>query len=156
VEAVYTPPGGPSLTFRTVPPRSRLGRVVFGRCFSNGGGLKKLCYVKVRITLKDGGVYREDLGYGVMDNARTKAQALEKAKKEATTWVCRVPAEKKPLPLASLPAPLLAPSVALPGLSLLWSHPNLGLGLLSLPAGPRLMVFCSASTAAWNVKSSDF
>jgi hypothetical protein len=26
VEAIYTPPGGPCLTFRPVPPRSRLGR----------------------------------------------------------------------------------------------------------------------------------
>jgi hypothetical protein len=102
VEAVYTPPGGPSLTFRTVPPRSRLGRVVFGRCFSNGGGLKKLCYVKVRITLKDGGVYREDLGYGVMDNARTKAQAWRRRLGFAES---QTPSGKETLALSFPPCP---------------------------------------------------
>ncbi|KAA8905661.1 DNA repair protein Rad52/59/22, partial [Sphaerosporella brunnea] len=54
----------------------------------NGGLWNIGVTVKVRITLRGEGVdgaYREDLGYGVMDNARTKAQALEKAKKEATT-----------------------------------------------------------------------
>ncbi|OWB58900.1 hypothetical protein B5S28_g4994 [[Candida] boidinii] len=38
----------------------------------------------VRITLKDG-TYREDIGYGHIENARTKAMAFEKAKKEAVT-----------------------------------------------------------------------
>ena len=48
----------------------------------NGGLWNIGVTVKVRITLRGAGVdgaYREDLGYGVMDNARTKAQALEKA-----------------------------------------------------------------------------
>lgn len=40
--------------------------------------------VIVRVTLKDG-TFREDIGYGGLDNARTKAQAFEKAKKEAMT-----------------------------------------------------------------------
>ncbi|KAJ3123081.1 DNA repair protein rad52 [Nowakowskiella sp. JEL0407] len=38
----------------------------------------------MRITLKDG-TFHEDVGYGVMDGAKTKGQALEKAKKEAVT-----------------------------------------------------------------------
>ncbi|KAJ1973199.1 DNA repair protein rad52 [Dimargaris verticillata] len=38
----------------------------------------------VRITLKDG-TFHEDIGYGSIDNARTKALAFEKAKKEAVT-----------------------------------------------------------------------
>lgn len=40
--------------------------------------------VIVRITLKDG-TYHEDFGYGFIDNAKTKAQAFEKCKKEAIT-----------------------------------------------------------------------
>lgn len=40
--------------------------------------------VIVRVTLKDGS-YHEDIGYGSLDNARTKAMAFEKAKKEAIT-----------------------------------------------------------------------
>lgn len=40
--------------------------------------------VIVRITLKDG-TYHEDIGYGSIDNARGKAMAFEKAKKEGTT-----------------------------------------------------------------------
>lgn len=38
----------------------------------------------VRITLKDG-TYREDVGYGVIQNAPSKAQAYEKVRKEAVT-----------------------------------------------------------------------
>ncbi|PIA19281.1 recombination protein Rad52 [Coemansia reversa NRRL 1564] len=38
----------------------------------------------VRITLKDG-TYREDVGFGMIENVRSKGQALEKVKKEATT-----------------------------------------------------------------------
>jgi DNA recombination protein Rad52 len=38
----------------------------------------------VRVTLKDG-TFHEDLGYGVADNMRRKAEAFEKAKKEAVT-----------------------------------------------------------------------
>ncbi|TPX30643.1 hypothetical protein SmJEL517_g05835 [Synchytrium microbalum] len=38
----------------------------------------------VRVTLKDG-AYHEDVGYGSMINARDKASAFEKAKKEAVT-----------------------------------------------------------------------
>ena len=33
----------------------------------------------VRVTLRDG-VFHEDLGFGTMDNAKTKGQALEKAR----------------------------------------------------------------------------
>ncbi|PYH95147.1 hypothetical protein BO71DRAFT_351880 [Aspergillus ellipticus CBS 707.79] len=40
--------------------------------------------VVVRVTLRDG-TYHEDIGYGHMDNAKGKAIALEKAKKEGTT-----------------------------------------------------------------------
>ena len=40
--------------------------------------------VVVRITLKDG-TYHEDIGYGSIDNSRSKAAAFEKAKKEGTT-----------------------------------------------------------------------
>ncbi|KAJ3160863.1 DNA repair protein rad52 [Geranomyces michiganensis] len=38
----------------------------------------------VRVTLKDGS-YHEDVGYGCIDNARTKSAAFEKAKKESIT-----------------------------------------------------------------------
>ncbi|KAJ2609927.1 DNA repair protein rad52 [Coemansia sp. RSA 1365] len=38
----------------------------------------------VRITLKDG-TYREDVGFGMIENVKSKGQALEKVKKEATT-----------------------------------------------------------------------
>ncbi|KAJ1975179.1 DNA repair protein rad52 [Dimargaris xerosporica] len=38
----------------------------------------------VRVILKDG-TFHEDIGYGSIDNARTKALAFEKAKKEAVT-----------------------------------------------------------------------
>ncbi|KKA29398.1 hypothetical protein TD95_003850 [Thielaviopsis punctulata] len=40
--------------------------------------------VIVRVTLRDGS-YHEDLGYGNVDNAKGKAAAFEKAKKEGTT-----------------------------------------------------------------------
>ncbi|KAF2759431.1 hypothetical protein EJ05DRAFT_462801 [Pseudovirgaria hyperparasitica] len=40
--------------------------------------------VTVRVTLKDG-TYHEDIGYGSIENARGKAAAFEKAKKEAAT-----------------------------------------------------------------------
>ncbi|KAL2257815.1 hypothetical protein VTK26DRAFT_9131 [Humicola hyalothermophila] len=40
--------------------------------------------VIVRVTLRDG-TYHEDLGYGHIENAKGKAAAFEKAKKEATT-----------------------------------------------------------------------
>lgn len=40
--------------------------------------------VIVRITLRDGS-YHEDIGYGSIENARGKAMAFEKAKKEGTT-----------------------------------------------------------------------
>ncbi|EGX88335.1 RAD52 DNA repair protein RADC [Cordyceps militaris CM01] len=40
--------------------------------------------VIVRITLRDG-TYHEDIGYGSIENARGKAMAFEKAKKEGTT-----------------------------------------------------------------------
>ncbi|KAJ1679061.1 DNA repair protein rad52 [Spiromyces aspiralis] len=38
----------------------------------------------MRVTLKDG-TFHEDVGYGVMERAKTKSQAFEKAKKEAAT-----------------------------------------------------------------------
>ena len=40
--------------------------------------------VVVRVTLRDG-VYHEDIGYGQIENAKSKAAAFEKSKKEATT-----------------------------------------------------------------------
>jgi DNA repair and recombination protein RAD52 len=40
--------------------------------------------VTVRVTLKDGS-YHEDIGYGSIENSKSKAQAFEKAKKEAMT-----------------------------------------------------------------------
>ena len=40
--------------------------------------------VVVRVTLKDG-TFHEDVGYGHMENAKGKAAAFEKAKKEGTT-----------------------------------------------------------------------
>jgi DNA repair and recombination protein RAD52 len=40
--------------------------------------------VIVRVTLKDG-TFHEDIGYGHMENAKSKAAAFEKAKKEGTT-----------------------------------------------------------------------
>jgi len=40
--------------------------------------------VVVRVTLKDG-TFHEDMGYGHMENAKSKAAAFEKAKKEGTT-----------------------------------------------------------------------
>lgn len=40
--------------------------------------------VVVRVTLRDG-TFHEDIGYGHMDNAKGKAAAFEKAKKEGTT-----------------------------------------------------------------------
>ncbi|KAG5419644.1 RAD52 [Candida metapsilosis] len=40
--------------------------------------------VVVRVTLKDG-TYHEDIGYGYIDNAKSKSQAFEKCKKEAYT-----------------------------------------------------------------------
>lgn len=40
--------------------------------------------VVVRVTLKSG-TYHEDVGYGHIDNARSKSMAFEKCKKEATT-----------------------------------------------------------------------
>lgn len=40
--------------------------------------------VIIRVSLKDG-TYREDIGYGLMDNARSKGMAFEKCKKEAIT-----------------------------------------------------------------------
>ncbi|THV00733.1 hypothetical protein K435DRAFT_656676 [Dendrothele bispora CBS 962.96] len=38
----------------------------------------------VRVTLRDG-VFHEDVGYGLLENAKSKAQALDKCKKEAVT-----------------------------------------------------------------------
>lgn len=40
--------------------------------------------VVARITLRDGS-FREDIGYGIMENARSKGMAYEKCKKEAVT-----------------------------------------------------------------------
>ncbi|KAI3614116.1 dna repair and recombination protein rhm52 [Moniliophthora roreri] len=38
----------------------------------------------VRVTLRDG-VYHEDVGYGLLENSKSKGQALDKCKKEAVT-----------------------------------------------------------------------
>lgn len=51
---------------------------------SNGSAVSVGVSCLVRVTLRDG-AYREDIGYGKMDNCRHRGQALEKAKKEATT-----------------------------------------------------------------------
>jgi DNA recombination protein Rad52 len=40
--------------------------------------------VIMRVTLRDG-TYHEDIGYGHIENAKNKAQAFEKTKKEAAT-----------------------------------------------------------------------
>ena len=40
--------------------------------------------VIVRVTLRDG-TFHEDIGYGHIENCKTKAAAFEKAKKEGTT-----------------------------------------------------------------------
>lgn len=42
------------------------------------------CSAVVRVTLRDG-VYHEDVGYGVLENSRSKGAALDKCKKEAVT-----------------------------------------------------------------------
>ncbi|KAA1472449.1 hypothetical protein DENSPDRAFT_778506 [Dentipellis sp. KUC8613] len=39
----------------------------------------------VKITLKDGGAFHDDVGYGTADNVKSKGAALDKAKKEAVT-----------------------------------------------------------------------
>lgn len=49
-----------------------------------GGKFNVGLSVTVRVTLKDG-CFHEDIGYGSCDNARSKAMAFEKAKKEAMT-----------------------------------------------------------------------
>ncbi|KAJ2391356.1 DNA repair protein rad52 [Coemansia sp. RSA 2603] len=49
-----------------------------------GGRLSVGASCVVRITLRDG-TYREDVGYGMIENVKSKGQALEKVKKEATT-----------------------------------------------------------------------
>ncbi|KAJ2786632.1 DNA repair protein rad52 [Coemansia interrupta] len=51
---------------------------------SEGGRLSVGASCVVRITLRDG-TYREDVGYGMIENVKSKGQALEKVKKEATT-----------------------------------------------------------------------
>ncbi|KAJ2494022.1 DNA repair protein rad52 [Coemansia sp. RSA 2050] len=42
------------------------------------------CSCLVRITLRDG-TYKEDIGYGTIDNAKSRGMAYEKCKKEAVT-----------------------------------------------------------------------
>lgn len=51
---------------------------------SNSGRISMGLSVVVRITIKDG-TYHEDFGYGYIDNAKNKAMAFEKCKKEAFT-----------------------------------------------------------------------
>lgn len=52
---------------------------------SHGSGRVSLgLSIVVRITIKDG-TYHEDIGYGFIDNAKNKAAAFEKCKKEAFT-----------------------------------------------------------------------
>lgn len=50
----------------------------------NTGRISMGLSVVVRITIKDG-TYHEDFGYGYIDNAKNKAMAFEKCKKEAFT-----------------------------------------------------------------------
>ncbi len=49
-----------------------------------GGRINVGLSVIVRVTLKDGS-FHEDVGYGQIENAKNKASAFEKAKKEGTT-----------------------------------------------------------------------
>lgn len=51
---------------------------------SHNGSISLGLSVIVRVTLRDG-TYHEDVGYGQIKNARGKAEAFEKAKKEGTT-----------------------------------------------------------------------
>ncbi|ODV78906.1 recombination protein Rad52, partial [Suhomyces tanzawaensis NRRL Y-17324] len=50
----------------------------------NSGRFSMGLSVVVRVTIKDG-AYHEDFGYGYIDNAKSKAMAFEKCKKEAFT-----------------------------------------------------------------------
>ena len=49
-----------------------------------GGKINIGLSVIVRVTLKDG-TFHEDIGYGQIDNCKSKAMAFDKAKKEGTT-----------------------------------------------------------------------
>ncbi|KAJ2162561.1 DNA repair protein rad52 [Coemansia sp. RSA 552] len=51
---------------------------------SDGGRLSVGASCVMRITLRDG-TYREDVGFGMIENVKSKGQALEKVRKEATT-----------------------------------------------------------------------
>ncbi|KAJ1947947.1 DNA repair protein rad52 [Kickxella alabastrina] len=51
---------------------------------SEGGRFNIGASCVVRVTLKDG-TYREDVGFGMIENTKSKGQGLEKVKKEATT-----------------------------------------------------------------------
>ncbi|KAH6918057.1 RAD52 DNA repair protein [Coprinopsis sp. MPI-PUGE-AT-0042] len=52
---------------------------------SEGGGKFNICVTAtVRVTLRDG-VYHEDVGCGTIENIKSKAQGLDKCKKEAVT-----------------------------------------------------------------------
>lgn len=53
-------------------------------CDEVGGRYNIGVSVKVRVSLKDG-TFREDVGYGQIENSRSKAAAFDKCRKEATT-----------------------------------------------------------------------
>ncbi|KAF1835123.1 hypothetical protein BDW02DRAFT_496705 [Decorospora gaudefroyi] len=64
---------------------SSLGQVQIDYIDEHQGGQVSLgLSIVVRITLKDG-TYHEDIGYGSIQNGRSKAASFEKAKKEAAT-----------------------------------------------------------------------
>ncbi|KAI8322510.1 hypothetical protein GQ54DRAFT_145647 [Martensiomyces pterosporus] len=51
---------------------------------NNNGAVSIGASCLVRITLRDG-TYKEDIGYGMIENSKSKGQAFEKVKKEAVT-----------------------------------------------------------------------
>ncbi|KAJ1963290.1 DNA repair protein rad52 [Dipsacomyces acuminosporus] len=51
---------------------------------SNNGAVSIGASCLLRITLRDG-TYKEDIGYGMVENSKSKGQAFEKVKKEAVT-----------------------------------------------------------------------
>lgn len=67
-------------------PRRRAshGSLLFPQCEVDARGISLGCSCTVRVTLKDG-TFREDVGWGSISNAKDKAMAFEKVRKEAAT-----------------------------------------------------------------------
>ncbi|TEB20606.1 recombination protein Rad52 [Coprinellus micaceus] len=94
------PGGGPKLTYAEGWKIINLANEVFGfngwsssivnltTDFIDVNPETKRCNISitaiVRVTLRDG-VYHEDLGHGLIENAKSKGQGLAKCKKEAVT-----------------------------------------------------------------------